>query len=67
MDRIAAPLVALPDAGQDTQANVAANMSFQHTLINVDFSKYFKEEEFGFTPKHSSLLYLQLLARNWNE
>mmetsp|Transcript_3719 Transcript_3719/g.11091 ORF Transcript_3719/g.11091 Transcript_3719/m.11091 type:complete len:217 (+) Transcript_3719:201-851(+) len=62
MEKIASPLVAQPDSGQDSQANAAADMSFGFTPVTEDFDKYADINSRSFTAKHSALLYLRLMG-----
>jgi TATA-binding related factor (TRF) of subunit 20 of Mediator complex len=62
MERIAAPLVPPPHAGQDPSTIAAANSSYTCERVSVDIAKLLPDDPPAFSLRHAAMLYVKLLS-----
>jgi hypothetical protein len=62
MERIMAPLVPPPHAGQDPAASAAATSTYTHVQVSANIAKLLPEDPPGFSLRHAAILYVKLLS-----
>lgn len=62
MEKIAAPLVPPPTAGQDAAVNIAAATRYAFERVKMDVSKILPGEPLDFSFRHAALLYAKFLT-----